>query len=255
MKHCLSFLTVFFSFVLFTFPSAARADLVRVAVASNFLVPLKEITAAFEKSTGHRVLVSSGSTGKLYAQITNGAPFELFLSADRKTVGLLFLPAEHHYIYAQGKLVLYSREKNLFTPSSAIKFLQEGHFDRLAIANPLVAPYGRASREVLAALSLEETMKAKLIKGENISQTYQFVATGNAKAGFVAASQISEETKGSFWYVDEKLYSPIDQAVGLLEKGKGNPAARQFFEFLKQKQATDIIRRYGYGVVKQKKQS
>jgi len=253
MKRCFSFTSAFFCLALLTVPSVVSAETIRVAVASNFLVPLKEIAAAFEKETDHKVLVSSGSTGKIYAQITNGAPYELFLSADKKTVGLLSLPPGRRFVYARGKLVLYSRETNLFNPS-AKDYLKEGRFNRLAIANPLTAPYGRASNEILSALSLIEKIRPKLIKGENISQTYQFVATGNAKVGFVAASQISDTQEGSFWYVEEKLYSPIDQAVGLLEKGKDNPAALKFFDFLRQQQATDIIRRYGYAVVKQKEQ-
>lgn len=253
MKHCFSFTAAFSCLALLTVPSVVRAETIRVAVASNFLVPLKEITAAFEKETDHKVLISSGSTGKIYAQIKNGAPYDLFLSADKKTVGLLSLPPTRQFVYARGKLVLYSRETDLFNPS-AEDYLKETRFNRLAIANPLTAPYGRASKEVLSALSLNEKIRPKLIKGENISQTYQFVATGNAKVGFIAASQISGETKGSLWYVDEKLYSPIDQAAGLLEKGKNNPAALEFFDFLRRKQATDIIRRYGYGVVKQKEQ-
>lgn len=253
MKRSFSLIATFFIVTLFALPPIASADTVRVAVASNFLVPLKDIAAAFETETSHKVLVSSGSTGKLYTQITNGAPYDLFLSADKKTVGLLSLPLRFQFIYARGKLVLYSREKELFIPS-AKEFLKDGRFNRLAIANPLTAPYGRASSEVLTALSLEEKTKSKLIKGENISQTYQFVATGNAKIGFIAASQIIDTQEGSFWYVDEKLYSPIDQAVGLLQKGQGNPTARKFFDFLRQQQATDIVRRYGYAVVKQQEQ-
>lgn len=231
----------------------AQADEVQVAVAANFVTPLEEISTAFYKATGHQLKVSSGASGKFYAQIKNGAPFQVFLSADEEKPiqlekdGLAVIGTR--FTYAIGKLVLWSANSTIVDAKGQV--LNSGTFNKLAIANPKLAPYGEAAIETLTALKLKDKLEPKFVMGENISQTYQFVVSGNAELGFVALSQVTKNnrlTSGSGWIVPEKLYSPIKQDAVLLTTGKDNEAARQLMAFLKSERALEIIRSYGYGV-------
>jgi molybdate transport system substrate-binding protein len=217
-----------------------------VAVAANFTAAMKEIAANFEQASGHHTVVSFGSTGKLYTQIVHGAPFDVFLSADQKRPKLLQEKntASGGFTYAIGKLVLWS--KNNQQPVSE-QMLRDGKFNRLAIANPKTAPYGAATVEILKNLGLYESLEPKLVVGDNIAQTYQFVATGNAELGFVALAQIALDGKGSRWQLPDKLYAPIRQDAVLLSKGQNNPAARALLDYLKSDATRAVIHKYGYG--------
>lgn len=231
----------------------AIADEVQVAVAANFVAPMEEISAAFAKETGHQLKISSGASGKFYAQIKNGAPFQVFLSADdEKPIQLEkdgLAVQGSRFTYAIGKLILWSSNPNLVDSKGNV--LVVANFNKMAIANPKLAPYGEAAIETLTALKLRDKLESKLVMGENISQTYQFVATGNAELGFIALSQVTKNnnlTTGSGWIVPENLYSPIKQDVVLLENGKDNIAAKQLMNFLRSQKALTIIKSYGYGV-------
>ncbi|MBI1425412.1 MAG: molybdate ABC transporter substrate-binding protein [Gammaproteobacteria bacterium] len=233
-------------------PVQTYAAEVSIAVAANFTDATREIVPLFEKATGHHARVSYGSTGKLYAQIENGAPFEVFLAADTKRP----LKAEQEglavpgklFIYAKGKLALWSAKKNQFT--DGVPYLKAGQFEHLALANPKTAPYGLAAQQVMEHLGVWSGLQSKLVRGDSIAQTFQFVASGNAQAGFVAYSQVKAWTgdAGSSWLVPAEYYKPIDQAVVLLKKGEANPAAQAFFDFLKSDAAHKVIERFGYGV-------
>lgn len=226
---------------------------VSVAVAANFSAPMREIAAAFEQASGHRVQVSSGSTAKLYAQIKHGAPFQVLLAADAATPARLeregAAVAGTRFTYAVGRLVLWSKDAALVDADGAV-LKEDRRFTRLSIANPKLAPYGAAAMEVLHALGLAEQLAAKIVQGENIGQAWQFVATGNAPLGFVALSQIMREgriTEGSAWIVPQRLYAPIAQDAVLLNAGLDAPATRELLDFLKGPQARTIIASYGYG--------
>jgi molybdate transport system substrate-binding protein len=229
----------------------SHAAEVQVAVASNFAAPMQKIAAEFEKDTGHKALLSSGATGKFYAQIKNGAPFEVFLAADDQTPARLeseggIVPGSR-FTYAMGKLMLWSAQPGYVDEQGAV--LKKGQFQHLAIANPKTAPYGAAAVEALTRLGLLDAVRPKLVTGENIAQAHQFVATGNAELGFVALSQVMENGKltgGSGWRVPPELYEPIRQDVVILAKGKDRPAAKALIEYLKGKKATAMIRSYGY---------
>jgi molybdate transport system substrate-binding protein len=227
-----------------------RGDGVHVAVATNFRVTAQEIVLNFEREMGHKVVLSSGSTGKLFAQIVNGAPYEIFLSADAahakrtETNGLAV--AGSRFTYARGRLVLYSADETLIEGGPEI--LKTDRFARLAIANPKIAPYGTAALDVLTQLGLLDELLPRIVRGENIAQTYQFVATGNAQLGFIALSQTVDHPGGSSWGVPDDLYPPILQSAVLLKKGQGSEAARAFLAFLKGETAGRIIARYGYGL-------
>lgn len=229
----------------------AHAD-VQVAVAANFAGPAQRIAVEFEKQTGHKAVLATGSTGKFYAQIINGAPFDILLAADDETPARLeregHSVAGSRYTYAIGKLVLWSARPAIIDAKADV--LKHGSFNHLAIANPKVAPYGAAALETMKALGVYEALQSRLVTGENIAQTHQFVATGNAMLGFVALSQVLKDGRieGSYWIVPEKLYSPIRQDAALLNKGKDNKAAAAFLEFLKSKAARDIILGYGYSL-------
>lgn len=228
------------------------ADEVKIAVAANFTDATREIAPLFEKTTGHTTRISFGSTGKLYSQIEHGAPFEVFLAADTKRP----IKAENEglavsgsrFVYAKGKLALWSAKPDLFEDGEA--FLKAGAFDHLALANPKTAPYGLAAVEVMQHLGVLEPLTAKLVKGDSISQTFQFVTTGNAEAGFVALAQIKgwQGETGTLWEIPADYYAPIDQAAVLLQKGQDNPAAKAYLEFLKSDAAREVIKRFGYGV-------
>lgn len=230
----------------------AHADETQIAVAANFASPAQKIAVEFEKQTGHKAVVSTGSTGKFYAQIVNGAPFDILLAADDETPAKLEKENQSisgtRFTYAIGKLVLWSAKAEFVDNKGEV--LSRSNFNHLSIANPKVAPYGAAAVETLKALGLHDKLQTKLVMGENIAQAHQFVATGNAELGFVAYSQIIKDGKieGSAWVVPEKLYSPIRQDAALLNKGKDNKAAIAFVEFLKSTKARDIIRSYGYSL-------
>ena len=229
------------------------AEEMQVAVAANFSVPMQIIAAAFEKDTGHKAQLAFGSTGKFYAQIRNGAPFQVFLSADDETPARLeregMTVAATRFTYSIGKLALWSPKEGVVDNKGDV--LRKGGYAHLSIANPKVSPYGSAALEVLKNLGLLEAVHPKFVQGENIAQTYQFVASGNAELGFVALSQISKDGKlivGSAWFVPGTLHSPIRQDAVLLAKGRGSTAASALMAYLKSNKAKTIIRAYGYDV-------
>jgi molybdate transport system substrate-binding protein len=226
--------------------SLIHAGEVHVAVAANFTAAMKEIATNFEKGSGHHAVVSFGSTGKLYAQIEHGAAFEVFLAADQRRPKLLEEKgvASGRFTYAIGKLVLWSKDSKRTVEEQA---LHDGNFNKLAIANPKTAPYGAAAMEIMKNLGLYASLKPKLVLGDNIAQTYQFVATGNAELGFVALAQIALDDSGSRWLVPDTLYPPIRQDAVLLEKGKDNPVAHAFVDYLYSDDARAVIHKYGYG--------
>ncbi len=228
---------------------SALAASTTVAVAANFTDAAKEIAAAYKAKTGDEAVLSFGASGQFYTQITQGAPFEVFLSADderpRKAVDDGFGVKGSTFTYAVGKLVLWSKQPGLVQGDAT---LTKAAFDKLSICNPVAAPYGAAAVESLKALKLYDALQPKLVVGANISQAFQFVQTGNAELGFVALSQVIDDTAGSRWMVPQSLYAPIRQDAVLLKKGEGNPAATGFLSFLRGPEATAIIRRYGYAV-------
>ena len=232
---------------------ASPAATTLVAVAANFTKPMQDIAAAFEKTTGHTANLSFGSSGKFVSQFENGAPFEVFLSADAKNPRKLeesgLAVAGSRFTYAIGKLVLWSNTNNYVDPQGQV--LSTGGFKHLALADPKLAPYGAAALEVLNAQGLLDKLQPLFVQGENISQTYQFISTGNAELGFVALSQVIENGRigsGSAWIIPENLYSPILQEAILLKTGAENPAALALLEFLKSPEALAIIEHYGYGL-------
>lgn len=227
---------------------------VTAAVASNFLNPFKRLVSNFQKQSGHTVIIVSGSTGKLYAQIIHGAPFDIFLAADSERPRLLEKDgqavAATRFTYARGKIVLWSADPKRITADGKT-VLRRKNFRHLALANPKTAPYGRAAFNALQRLNLWESLSPLIVRGENISQTFQFVATGNAEVGFVALSQVLDprlKIKGSRWQVPEHLYDPIDQDAVLLSNGQTNPAAQALWKFLQSEPARKIIQSYGYGL-------
>jgi len=226
---------------------------VQVAVAANFTAPMQKIAAEFEKDTGHKALLAFGATGKFYAQIKNGAPFAVFLAADEKTPATLESEGDavpgSRFTYAIGTLVLWSAKPGFVDDQGAV--LKKGEFQHLVIANPKTAPYGAEAIKVLTRLSLLDAIQPKLVTGENISQAYQFIVTGNAELGFVALSQVMFDGKlssGSAWIVPADLHDPIRQDAVILAKGKDQPAAKALVEYLKGKKATAIIQSYGYNL-------
>jgi molybdate transport system substrate-binding protein len=229
----------------------ARAASVNVAVAANFTAPMQKIAAEFEKDTGHKALLSFGATGKFYAQIRNGAPFQALLAADDETPAKLeqegLAAPGTRFTYAVGTLVLWSAQPGVVDAKGEI--LKKGGFNKLAIANPRLAPYGRAAVEVLTGLGLLDALTPKFVQGENIAQTWQFVGTGNAELGFVALSQVMQDgsiAKGSAWVVPARLHAPIRQDAVILAAGKGNAAAEALMKYLKGAKARAIIQDYGY---------
>lgn len=230
---------------------AAHAETVPVAVAANFTAPMQKIAAAFEADTGHKAELSFGATGKFYAQITHGAPFQVLLSADDTTPARLEREgqavANSRFTYAIGTLVLWSAQPGYVDAQGAV--LKTGDFKHLALANPKLAPYGLAATQVLDKLGLAAHLQPRFVQGENIAQTFQFVATGNAPLGFVALSQVMEEgkiSKGSAWQVPASLHDPIRQDAVLLLPGKDKPAARALMNYLRSDKARAIIQAYGY---------
>jgi len=231
----------------------ALADEVQVAVAANFTAPMKAIAADFEKDTGHKAQLAFGSTGKFYAQIKNGAPFQILLAADDETPARLEKEgaalAGSRFTYAIGTLVLWSAKPGFVDDKGAV--LARGGFAHLALATPKLAPYGAAAMETLAKLGLTDKLQAKIVQGENIGQTYQFAATGNAELGFVALSQVMKDGRiigGSAWIVPAAMHQPIRQDAVILAGGKGNAAAEALMKYLRGAKATAVIKSYGYAV-------
>ena len=248
-----SMLKLSFAIALLGASAATRADEVQAAVAANFTAPLKEIATAFEAATGHKVVPAFGSTGKFYSQIRNGAPFEVLLAADSETPTKLETEGAAvvgtRFTYAVGKLVLWSATPGFVDGKG--KVLKDGKFEHLAIANPKLAPYGAAGVEAMKKLHVFEAIEPKLVQGENITQAFQFIESGNAELGFVALSQVIKDGNigtGSGWIVDPKLYKPIKQDAIILLKGKDKPAAIALLDFLKGEKARAIILTYGYGL-------
>lgn len=230
---------------------AARADTVPVAVAANFTAPMQKIAAAFEADTGHRVELSFGATGKFYAQISHGAPFQVLLAADDTTPARLEREgravAHTRFTYAIGTLVLWSAQPGYVDAQGAV--LKTGDFKHLALANPKLAPYGLAATQVLDKLGLTAQLQPRFVQGENIAQTFQFVATGNAPLGFVALSQVMEDGRirtGSAWQVPASLHDPIRQDAVLLLPGKDAPAARALMNYLRSDKSRAVVQAYGY---------
>ena len=223
------------------------ADGLRVAVASNFRTAAIALADRFEALHPHRVVLVFGSTGKHYAQIVNGAPFEVFLAADserpRKLEQAGVGVAGSRFTYALGQLALWSADPSLVKPGGDV--LRSGEFRHLAIANPSLAPYGRAARETLQALELWPAVEPKLVMGENIAQAFQFVASGNARLGLVAWPQVLQQKQGSWWRVPGEYHQPIEQqALQLSDSG----AATAFLDFLRSDTAAGLIQSHGYGV-------
>ena len=257
-KHVLSAKRLFFVWVALAFllswgGSAGAGDVndpahIRVAVASNFIAPMKALAKAFEAETSVRVLVSAGSTGKLYAQINNGAPFDVFLAANAREPERLVeqsLGVAHtRFTYARGRLALWCRDAST---SAAARVCLNGSVSRLAIANPRLAPYGQAAQSVIAALTPGD---ARIVTGENISQAFQLVWSGNVTVGFVALSQLKSRSdiQGAYWLVPATLHDPIDQQAVLLRRATGNAHAQAFLRYLQSDAARAVIESFGYDV-------
>jgi len=232
---------------------SALAEEVSVAVAANFAAPMQKLAAEFEQASGHRLKLAIGSTGKFYAQIRAGAPFQLLLAADDETPARLekegLAVAGSRFTYAIGRLVLWSPTAGFVDGRGEV--LRSGGFAHLAIANPRLAPYGRAATETLGALGLSDALQGRVVMGESVGQAWQFVASGNAELGFVAYSQIHRDARlmdGSHWLVPERLHRPIRQDAAVLASGKDSAAVAALVGFLKSDAAKATIRAAGYGI-------
>jgi molybdate transport system substrate-binding protein len=235
---------------LLTSPMAqAQADVTHVAVAANFTGPAKEIAALFKQKTGREAVLIFGASGNFFTQITHGAPFEVFLSADterpKAAIDGGFAVPDSLFTYAIGKLVLWSRVIDVTNGEAALK---AGNFSKLSIANPVAAPYGTAAVETMKALGVYDALKPKIVQGESIAQAFQFVDTRNAEVGFVALSQLHGVTEGTRWLVPQALYSPIRQNAALLKTGADSEASKAFLDFLKGPEARAIIEQFGYAL-------
>ena len=224
---------------------------VSVAVAANFAAPMQKVAQAFEQDTGHKAVLSFGSTGMLYAQIRNGAPYQILLAADEETPNKLEKEglgvAGSRFTYAMGKLVLWSKQPGFVDDKGDV--LRTAKFERIAIANPKLAPYGAAAMETMSKLAILQQLQARIVQGDNIAQTYQFVATENAQLGFVALSQVFVDGKiaqGSGWIVPAGAHAPIRQDAILLTKGQDSAAAAALLQYLRGERAKSLIRSYGY---------
>lgn len=229
----------------------AQAGEVNAAVAANFTAPAQQIAALFQQETGHTVKLSFGSSGKFYAQIKAGAPFDVLIAADEKVPQNLeqdgLVAKDSRFVYAIGKLVLWSAQPGYVDAKAAV--LGKKAYNKLALADPKLAPYGQAAKETLEALGLWSSVQPKIVTGENITQTYQFAASGNAELAFVALSQITKDGKisdGSYWLVPANLYTPIKQGAVQLSAAKDAAAAKAFLTFLKSPKAVAVIRGFGY---------
>jgi molybdate transport system substrate-binding protein len=225
----------------------AFAAQTNVAVAANFMEAAREIAAAFKRKTGHEAVLSFGASGQFYTQIAQGAPFQVFLSADdarpKKLADEGLAVADSRFTYAIGKLVLWSKTPDLVKGEDTLK---AAAFAKLSICNPAAAPYGAAAVETMKSLRVYDTLQPKLVEGATITQAFQFVQTGNAELGFVALSQLTENDTGSRWVVPQELYAPIRQDAVLLKSGASNAAATGFISFLRGPEARAIIEKYGY---------
>lgn len=244
-KFMLSLLTVLAAVAM-----PCMAEEASVAVAANFSGPAQKVISAFTAVSGHKINLIVGSTGKLYAQIKNGAPFHVLLSADDETPSRLVREGAgvggSQFTYAVGRLVLWSKQPAVVDTKGEVL---RSNFDRLAIADPKLAPYGAAAMETLDTLNLRSQVQARLVQGESIGQAYQFVATGNASIGFVALSQVMSEGRlqeGSAWVVPASFHAPLKQDVVLLQSAKGNVAAQSFLRYLQTDAAKALIRSFGY---------
>lgn len=231
--------------------ASASADEVQVAVAANFTAPIQAIATDFEKDTGHKLVAAFGATGQIYTQIKNGAPFEVFLSADDTTPAKLEQEGDtvkgSRFTYAVGTLALWSAKDGYVDSKGQV--LKANQYQHLSIANPKTAPYGLAATQVLSKMGLTDATKAKIVEGQSITQAYQFVSTGNAELGFVALSQVYKDgklTSGSAWIVPDDLHDPIKQDAVILNKGKDSAAAKALVEYLKGPKAAAIIKSFGY---------
>ncbi|MGA4635161.1 molybdate ABC transporter substrate-binding protein [Pseudomonas solani] len=234
-----------------TTANLALAQDVHVAVAANFTAPIQAIAKDFEKDTGHKLVISTGATGQFYAQIKNGAPFEVFLAADDTTPAKLEKEGDTvsgtRFTYAVGTLALWSAKDGYVDAKGEV--LKKNEYKHLSIANPKAAPYGLAATQVLEKLGLTAQVKDKLVEGQNITQAQQFISSGNAELGFVALSQIYKDGKvtgGSAWIVPAELHDPIKQDAVILAKGKDNAAAKALIDYLKGDKAAAVIKSYGY---------
>jgi len=232
--------------------SISHANEIYAAVATNFHNPFKTIVKEFEKKSGHRVIIIPGSTGKLYAQIINGAPFDIFLSADELRPQLLIQSgiaiSGTRYSYALGKITLWSPKPNIISDSLKSIFLVK-NFSHIAIANPITAPYGRAALQTLKKLDLLKKLKPLIVHGENIGQAFHFVFSNNAELGFVALSQVLDpknNLKGYRIDIPSEYYDPIKQDIVVLTRAKNNKGAMDLWNFLKSHQTKEIIKKYGY---------
>lgn len=236
---------------------AVSAEEVHVAVAANFTAPAKDLQPIYEKATGDKLVLSFGATGAFYAQIKNGAPFDVLLAADAKTPAKAIKEgygvAGTSYTYAVGKLVLWSSDANL-VKNDVASVINSAAVKHVAIANPKLAPYGEAAYQTLKSLGLEKAAEPKTVLGDNIGKTFQFVKMGNAEAGFIALSQCfkgGKFTSGSGYVIPQELYGEIKQDAVLLKAGEKNEGAKRFLKFLKEsKEATDVRTAYGYGTAK-----
>lgn len=233
--------------------ASVQAAEVKVAVAANFTAPMQQIAAQFERDTGHKALLAFGSSGKFYAQIRNGAPFQVFLSADDEKPAALMQEGRavpgSRFTYAIGRLVLWSAKPGYVDARGEV--LRKGAFKHLALANPMLAPYGMAAMQTLDRLGLLAALESRFVQGENIAQVQQFIATGNAELGFVALSQVMQDGKiaaGSAWPVPATLHQPIRQDAVLLTAGQGNPAAEALLTYLKGDKARSLIKSFGYDI-------
>ena len=246
-----NFIHTIITLTIFLISQACWSASVLVAVAANFTKPMTEIAAEFEKTTGHSAHLSFGSSGKFVAQMENGGPFEVLLSADEKGPGKLdeagLTVPNTRFVYALGKLVLWSATPSYVDDQG--KILTTGDFKHLALADPKLAPYGAAAIEVLKKMKLFDKLSPLFVQGDNIAQTYQFISTANAELGFVALSQVIENGKiatGSGWIIPDDQYAPIRQGAVLMKKGAENPAAPALLAYLKSAPALAIIEKYGY---------
>ena len=233
--------------------AAAQAEVVQIAVAANFTAPARALAEIFARTTGHEAKLSFGATGAFYTQIKNGAPFDILLAADDERPIRLEKEGDtvpgSRFTYAIGQLVLWSAKPGFVDGGGAV--LKGGKFNKIAIANPKLAPYGAAAVETMDKLGLAAALTPKLVTGESIGQTYNFIATGNAELGFVALAQVLDGGKmksGSMWVVPAKYHAPIIQDAVILKRAAANPAAKAWMALMRSPNTQDFIRSYGYEV-------
>ena len=249
----LKFISVALTFLVAAIGVSAHAGQAQVAVAANFAEPIKAVAAVLEKTTGHKVVVTLGSTGKLYAQIKNGAPFDVLLAANTEAPLQLekdgLTKAGSRFTYATGKLVLWSADAARVDAKGEV--LKSGSFRKIAYASPKVAPYGEAAVQVMEKMGLAAALAPRLVQGESIGQAFSYIYTGNAELGFVALSQVLEGGKlksGSMWLVPQAMYAPIRQDAVVLSRGAANPAAQALVALMRSPNIKDLIRSYGYDI-------